>query len=857
MTEFVDAATFGRAAELAAIENALWDPARAGVVIEGDMGMGKTTLAAEVYRRGHSRKYWVRGDRVLRNVPYGAFGLHADLNEDPANLLVRAVSAIRGAGDPKVTIFVDDAHDLDEYSLNMLRQLANDGDIKLVAAVRPPVDDSVRPFSDLVADRVLEHVSLEPLQLTDFSAMVENHLGGIVPSGALDFIAFRSGRVPGKIIELLRYTSRQQRLIDRRGVWLLDGFDIGLDDRARDVTRIHLSRFSEQQRQALEFVVLAGEVEVGIMLAAGLGEAADLLVSAGEIGLVQSGPRSYAAIENHSTETIRTTVPVGRSRKMFDFVEAYDAPVSERARMLRAEWGLNCGGRVTGQDSIDAARIAVRLGEWQRALRILQGVPTDDMAAHELFDLGQLYCDVNRTPIGLDIFAQAVEKACCTSVLLEVFAVWWFRDLHLDSPPLTVSDFRTALSRLERSGPGHDDAGIAIEHAHELIEVLRADQRESLSDAAPDLIAWAADIRVPDGLRLCIGIAEAIRELELGRSSTALKALESVEELKRNVGTVSLLHGMLKARVLMQEDQADDARVVLDATISHDLAYFAARSGPADLMWTRMHIEDGDLAAATRCSFAAVEALTYWNQTPFLALALAEAEHMAVLAGDVGAADDFDARYIALPASNAYIESRRAQVLRLSARAKATGEQYYLDSLRELLAAAEDSDALQIAAMIRIEVFRHFGEYDGEAMSRLGEVGADAGRDCRLLAQLGPALRDRDKASLESVADAVAIRMPDVAERCRSIANGGEVVHSSTAITNSDPGHKAGGVSLTGRERQISRLIVDGMTNAEIADELGVAVRTVEGHTYRMYRKLSISSRDQVAEAIGGTRSNL
>ncbi|MBE8146970.1 response regulator transcription factor [Brevibacterium casei] len=63
-------------------------------------------------------------------------------------------------------------------------------------------------------------------------------------------------------------------------------------------------------------------------------------------------------------------------------------------------------------------------------------------------------------------------------------------------------------------------------------------------------------------------------------------------------------------------------------------------------------------------------------------------------------------------------------------------------------------------------------------------------------------------------------------------------------------------VELTNRERQISRLIVAGLSNAEIAEELGVAVRTVEGHTYRMYRKLDITSRSEVAEALSRLRTD-
>jgi DNA-binding NarL/FixJ family response regulator len=62
------------------------------------------------------------------------------------------------------------------------------------------------------------------------------------------------------------------------------------------------------------------------------------------------------------------------------------------------------------------------------------------------------------------------------------------------------------------------------------------------------------------------------------------------------------------------------------------------------------------------------------------------------------------------------------------------------------------------------------------------------------------------------------------------------------------------GVELTARERQIGRYLVDGLSNTEIAERLGVAVRTIEGHTYRLYRKLGITSRAEVAGALADLR---
>ena len=66
----------------------------------------------------------------------------------------------------------------------------------------------------------------------------------------------------------------------------------------------------------------------------------------------------------------------------------------------------------------------------------------------------------------------------------------------------------------------------------------------------------------------------------------------------------------------------------------------------------------------------------------------------------------------------------------------------------------------------------------------------------------------------------------------------------NSTVSSSEPP-----IELTEREREICGLLVKGRSNAEIAEQLGAAVRTVEGHAYRLYRKLGVTRRHQVAEA--------
>jgi two-component system nitrate/nitrite response regulator NarL len=53
--------------------------------------------------------------------------------------------------------------------------------------------------------------------------------------------------------------------------------------------------------------------------------------------------------------------------------------------------------------------------------------------------------------------------------------------------------------------------------------------------------------------------------------------------------------------------------------------------------------------------------------------------------------------------------------------------------------------------------------------------------------------------------------------------------------------------ALTGRERQIARLVASGVTNKDIATRLGLSEKTVKGHLTLIFRKLDLSSRVQVA----------
>jgi DNA-binding CsgD family transcriptional regulator len=58
---------------------------------------------------------------------------------------------------------------------------------------------------------------------------------------------------------------------------------------------------------------------------------------------------------------------------------------------------------------------------------------------------------------------------------------------------------------------------------------------------------------------------------------------------------------------------------------------------------------------------------------------------------------------------------------------------------------------------------------------------------------------------------------------------------------------------LTGREREVAVLAAGGATDAEIAQRLGLSVRTVETHLHRAYAKVGVEGRAGLAKVLGGT----
>ena len=116
----------------------------------------------------------------------------------------------------------------------------------------------------------------------------------------------------------------------------------------------------------------------------------------------------------------------------------------------------------------------------------------------------------------------------------------------------------------------------------------------------------------------------------------------------------------------------------------------------------------------------------------------------------------------------------------------------------------------------------------GRALAAAGDEGAAITRLDEALAALEAmgAVRYRNEATME-------------------LRRLGRRVHRQTRAGGGD-----GVDSLTERELQVARLVVDRKTNAAIASELFLSVKTIESHMSALFRKLNVSSRVDVARMV-------
>jgi DNA-binding CsgD family transcriptional regulator len=93
-------------------------------------------------------------------------------------------------------------------------------------------------------------------------------------------------------------------------------------------------------------------------------------------------------------------------------------------------------------------------------------------------------------------------------------------------------------------------------------------------------------------------------------------------------------------------------------------------------------------------------------------------------------------------------------------------------------------------------------------------------------------------------------RAAQTARATRAAANAARLLARCPGARTPALARRAEVPELTRREREVTNLAAQQLSNQEIAERLGVGVRTVEGHLLRAMTKLGVSSRQQLGPVL-------
>jgi DNA-binding NarL/FixJ family response regulator len=173
-----------------------------------------------------------------------------------------------------------------------------------------------------------------------------------------------------------------------------------------------------------------------------------------------------------------------------------------------------------------------------------------------------------------------------------------------------------------------------------------------------------------------------------------------------------------------------------------------------------------------------------------------------------------------------------------------------------------DGTAALLAAQPGIDVVGTAGSID-EATTLIARVRADVLLlDIRLGSDSGLRLLNAASEELPAIIVLTAYDYPQYAEAALRMGASGFVLKTAPLAELLDairrvaggglafsirPRSRSGLARLSERELDVVRLVIDGLSNDEIGGRLGIGAKTVESHLRRLFERLDVASRTELA----------
>ncbi|MDQ0732875.1 helix-turn-helix transcriptional regulator [Arthrobacter sp. B1I2] len=868
-----------RSANLDAVHAALTSENSFGVVITGARGVGKSSLArAAVTDLGPD--IWslqLRSGHSGSTAPYGCLSfLLARLPQaymgSPTAILRGITSLIRSdaAGRPCV-ITLDTSASIDDMSAGVLLNVLLTGTAKIIA-VAPNASDLPADFHWLLTERKLTEVRLSNLNELQTRQVLLSLLGHRVASSLVTTYHQMVGGNPLLLKALVTEQQLSGNLVLSDSVWTLRD-KVVLDGAASldDIVRSRWSRETPETRDVMEMLSCARRVELSSLTAI---YGADVVADMEDGGLLEiddSEHRWVSLREKYIGDVVRTWLSISRRRELRSVLlgghEPDPATMTVEELISFAAWTHECEAALSPALALAAAQAAVQLFDPRFALTYAEMVQRTDAewapaqrqkaAAYLQLDMPvQALCALDGISHpeleGLDPEEYAEVVAAKVRVMLsipeqagkvrELLAAARERldeaALHSSWPaPAAVAANRIALSEFEYQA-----------HAGDYVAMIPALERAADPAANPD-----TGFRLQSAVILMGALALTGREMEAlglmrqlgGQLTDASHIVGLRERYTREAYFVSLMAGQWRRCIdLLSPFSAGQPHRLPYRSAATELAAgvafaFSGRGEAAlePLISAAAQLELQPVQAALRTAYAAT-ALAY-AQTGNAALARKYLAKLQRTPGSAGFATESIIDFCSLVAGRWLGDSEAVAGLKQGARRNVEAGRYTVAGIYLLAATVNGSDP----------DFRLLEDIAGHRQGPLAEVS-------RLIA-VGSRTKDA-KTLLAGGEIAATLELDAVEARFMALAvdfarQDGDALSARTAqarldilaatVANLPIVPSSGSPLLTSRERQIARMAGRGASNRDIAMEMGVSVRTVEGHLYQVFTKLGVTSR--------------
>ena len=849
-----------------------------GIVVRGPAGVGKTRLVDEVVSSIAADGWTVHrvtGVPGLSDAPLGALVplVGRAYGAEAAHRLAELLSAGGGA---RSLLVVEDAHLLDPVSAGLVHQVVSAGWARLALTVR-----TGEPFSStlerLWAAGTLATLELRPLGPQQMAELVAAALDAPVEDGTLASLVRAADGNVLYLRELLAGSRAAGALAAEGGVWRLRGEVVG-SPALRDIIAARLATLDLEGREAVEVLAVAGAVPLALVSEVVEPSVIERLERDGLVRLIEGGhtPAVDLAHPLHG-EIVRRDLPaLARLRisRLLVHAACRGGTIPEGYELRLAHWIAAADPRdagVSAETLEELAHRAVEVGDTKLAATLAEAAFEIGGSVGAALLAGWCRGEQGDHDGADDVLRRATARAARSGMgSLERAAVamewasarWW-----------TTQDTIAARGLLDDALAGGGDGAALAQAQLAVFDALDGQLTSAIRRATP-LMDHAQDVVAAVA---AAGLAPALAVADRPTDAAAV----ATTGFERAMAVRGTLPGNSGVHLLSQILASVVEGSIADADAFSELVRAGAASQPsrqarawATMMAGQVALLAGRLGEAFDLS---VQSDVLWRDCGLPGIARWSGSHAALAAaerGDGSVAEAMLERHADLPAAGFRLfEPRWCQ-----ARAWASWLRGNRAAAVAALLAGVDLAETSGATMPAIECLHLLARWGAVA-----EATAVLERCDRL--SLGSTLSRTRRAHLHAVVAGEADALEEVAER---FAGFGTCVLAAEAWAQAARAHRHAGrpkpaeraatrsadaiaglaptdrpatpalqrgrhhKGLSAREVQVARLAADGRTNKAIAAELVVSERTVENHLYRVFTKLGVSSRSELADALAG-----